>query len=145
MSSYYCCILYFIRFHGPGNLNTKVLSFVITSDFHRAPHTSHYTQAWAHVAGSPRPEKEQIPRKAQSSKKLRPPLKIRGELCCHVWCDVGVCARISTFHVILFSFLIQLFRVVLMVGSALRYGSWDFSERALLAEYKVGVSHDCIP
>eukprot|EP01032_Pedospumella_encystans_P009083 gene9083-10725_t len=55
-------------------------------------------KAWAVVAGSTRPVKEPLPRKAQSSKKLRPPLRVN--------------------------------------GIPLRYGSWDFSERALLAEYK---------
>lgn len=125
-------------------------------------------KAWAHVAGMPRPAKEPPMRKAVSSRKLRPPMRVNGEtphhytlhwlyaciivLCimyCIYWCVVrwGVVECSSSGGVSALGRLYDngepndsicsISPLCYFIGTALRYGSWDFSERALLAEYKV--------
>ena len=58
-------------------------------------------QAWAVAAGSPRPVKEPLPRKAQSSKKLRPPLRVNGKcwLCVCVCFGCKLCIRLRIVYI----------------------------------------------
>lgn len=110
-------------------------------------------KAWSHLAGSARPDRPPVLKKSAALKKLRPPLKLTGTFAECSMKTLGVRyrgrGRIGYHSTKYFACwktdLICRCKITCKrTGTALRYGSWDYSERNLLAEYRVRPCCDCM-